>query len=390
LERIKQNEQELLAGFDNRVVIRDEHEPVTEDEKEEEQQERMRIEVINEVLISERYYVRDLETIINVFLRPLKGEVNPLDLNGVSPPKSSLLAPEETNQLFSNIELILRVNQEILNNLFQDFENAGNIQLMNIGAVFLGMVDYLKIYSIYSTHQMNAIQLYNRLKKENKQFSQFLQETERKNECKGVNLLGFLIKPIQRICKYPLLFKELLKNTSPDHIDYPNIENCLKKLTEVAEYVNEMKRSSESIAKMVEIQENLTDTPKGFTVVAPARQFIREGSFVKINAHGKAQERHIFLFNDILVYVKAQFYKRGATYQFKGSIPMDCCLINDIPDNEALQNAFELIRMDSNKKKYLLSAATAPEKSLWVKDLNRIIDAHLEKLRQKTHRNSQP
>jgi len=99
-------------------------------------------------------------------------------------PKSTILPSEEINQLFSNIELILRINQEILTNLFKDFENAGNIQLMNVGAVFLAMADYLKIYSIYSTHQMNAIQLYNRLKKENKHFSGFLQETERKAECK--------------------------------------------------------------------------------------------------------------------------------------------------------------------------------------------------------------
>jgi len=202
-------------------------------------------------------------------------------------------------------------------------------------------------------------------------------------------LLGFLIKPIQRICKYPLLFRELLKNTPTDHIDFPNIESCLKKLTDVAEYINEMKRSSESIAKMVEIQDNLTDTPKGFTIIIPARQFIREGSFVKMSDRGKGQERHLFLFSDIVIYVKALFFKRGASYQFKGCIPLDCCLTNDVPDTEGIQNALELVRLDS-KKKYLLSASTPLEKTLWMKDLNKIIDMYLEKLRhsEKSKRNS--
>lgn len=40
----------------------------TEQEIEEENRERNRIEVINEILISERYYVRDLEIIIRVLI----------------------------------------------------------------------------------------------------------------------------------------------------------------------------------------------------------------------------------------------------------------------------------------------------------------------------------
>jgi hypothetical protein len=79
----------------------------------------------------------------------------------LNPQKAApILPPEDINTLFSNIELILNVNREILSNLFADFEDAGDIQLvlfvcvllhteviqMNVGAVFLTMVDYLKIY----------------------------------------------------------------------------------------------------------------------------------------------------------------------------------------------------------------------------------------------------
>lgn len=168
---------------------------------------------------------------------------------------------------------------------------------------------------------------------------------------------------------------------------------------EVAEYVNEMKRASENIAKMWEIQENLTDAKvtrlsrslQGFTLVAPARSFIREASFVKINMHGKHQDRHVFLFNDMVVYVKTQFFKR-TSYQFKGFLPLESCLVNDIPDTEgfrfflslttAAQNQIELVRIDQKKKKYTFCANTPTEKMVWLKDLNRIIDASLEKQRR--------
>jgi hypothetical protein len=37
---------------------------------------------------------------------------------------------------------------------------------------------------------------------------------------KGMDIEDFLVKPIQRLPKYVLLFKDLLKNTDEDHPDY--------------------------------------------------------------------------------------------------------------------------------------------------------------------------
>jgi hypothetical protein len=40
---------------------------------------------------------------------------------------------------------------------------------------------------------------------------------------KGMDLQSILIKPIQRLPKYVLLLKDLLKHTEKSHIDYGNI-----------------------------------------------------------------------------------------------------------------------------------------------------------------------
>ena len=37
---------------------------------------------------------------------------------------------------------------------------------------------------------------------------------------------GFLLTPIQKICKYPLQLTELLKYTNPDHEDYKSLKVC--------------------------------------------------------------------------------------------------------------------------------------------------------------------
>eukprot|EP01114_Cavostelium_apophysatum_P015535 TRINITY_DN4249_c0_g1_i1.p1 TRINITY_DN4249_c0_g1~~TRINITY_DN4249_c0_g1_i1.p1 ORF type:complete len:916 (+),score=312.20 TRINITY_DN4249_c0_g1_i1:107-2854(+) len=373
-DQIQKNKQELMEDLSKaRVELRD-AEGEGEDEGEEDKRERMRVEVLSEIMMSERYYVRDLELVINLFLRPVQN--------------NDLLSREESEALFSNIELILKVNQEILNYMIQDFQMTKNIQLVNVGLLFLKMVDYLKIYSIYASGQAQSMSSYDKLKKEKKDFAQFLVNTEKRTECQGLNLLGYLIKPVQRICKYPLLFRELIKHTPRDHVDYPNIELCLSKVQEVAEYVNEKQRSAESIKKMVELQDNLVDPPKGFTIVAPSRKFIREGTFIKVNDRGKQQERVLFLFNDMLLYCKALFFKR-ATYQFKGVIPLDVALISDLPDTSDLQNCLQIVKLD-DKRKYLLGAQNPAEKKIWLADLTKIMDQYLQREHDKSRAKTMP
>jgi len=210
---------------------------------------------------------------------------------------------------------------------------------------------------------------------------------EQRPECQGLNLLGYLIKPVQRICKYPLLFRELLKNTPKDHADYPNIENCFTKVQEVAEYVNEKQRSNESAKKMVELQDNLVDFPKGFVIVSPSRKFMREGNFIKVNDRGKQQDRTLFLFNDLILYCKAQIFKR-TTYTYKGHIPLNVALVVDVPDSQEIQNCIQIVRMDEDKRKYLIAAPNAFEKKLWMNDLNKIIEGYLAQEKDNEKRKS--
>jgi hypothetical protein len=53
----------------------------------------------------------------------------------------TFLTDDEITSIFSNVELILKVNKAILNNLLQDFQEAGgNIQMVNVGRAFSSLV----------------------------------------------------------------------------------------------------------------------------------------------------------------------------------------------------------------------------------------------------------
>ena len=65
------------------------------------------------------------------------------------------------------------------------------------------------------------------------------------------NLDSMLIKPIQRITKYPLLFDDLLACTTPVHSDYFNIRNAAAMSKSVAQEIDETKRRKDVVAGVI-------------------------------------------------------------------------------------------------------------------------------------------
>lgn len=58
-------------------------------------------------------------------------------------------------------------------------------------------------------------------------------------------LESFLIKPIQRILKYPLLLQQLRNLTDPNAAEHLHLVEALKGMEKVAEHINEMQRIHE-------------------------------------------------------------------------------------------------------------------------------------------------
>src|SRR5690348_7170826 len=62
----------------------------------------------------------------------------------------------------------------------------------------------------------------------------------------GIN--SHLIKPVQRICRYPLLMHELIKLTDPEHPFYRDLVEGQDAIKRVAERINETNRRQENVA----------------------------------------------------------------------------------------------------------------------------------------------
>lgn len=122
---------------------------------------------------------------------------------------------------------------------------------------------------------------------------------------RGLNLCSFLIKPVQRICKYPLFLRvrtrevtkhqELMKNTPAEHSDFEQLRKSIAKIDEVVEVLNEGKRQFEAMQRILEIQESV----EGLTnLLQPARKLIQQGILMVSTRSEYFQTEHaLYLFN---------------------------------------------------------------------------------------------
>lgn len=67
-----------------------------------------------------------------------------------------------------------------------------------------------------------------------------LSKLEEEDVFRGLNIEAFLIKPVQRLPKYVLLLKDLIKHTWADHPDYDNLKSSLKKFSVVNKQIDQL------------------------------------------------------------------------------------------------------------------------------------------------------
>jgi len=336
-------------------------------------------------LTTEENYVTDLETCIEVYLKPLR--------------ENGLIKSNALIQIFGNWELIFSLHKDLVKklNVATEAENT-SLELsedafiddiaVRIGNVFADNAEQMvSIYTTYCSDHYNALKIYSNAVNASPKLKKFIDDIVQDGSQTNLYLHDFLIKPIQRICKYPLLFRELLKKTSDDSKGHRGIKVVYDTLNVVAVFVNKNKEAYENDIKLKEIDRLLEDYP-GKSVILPGRSFLKEGPLRKFNKKMKPQMRHFFCFNDIMIYAK----DRGESHKvkrfiFKGEIPLKCCVVGDISSQEkasrqkTMQFGFQITRLDE-KRVYHVSATNEAEKTEWVNTLNKIIMTYLEMKRR--------
>ena len=80
------------------------------------------------------------------------------------------------------------------------------------------------------------------------EFRSFLKNAVAK--CNGLDILSFLVMPIQRLPRYVMLLEDMFKHTPDSHPDHADLGQVVIDIRYVADYVNDKKRAAESLSQV--------------------------------------------------------------------------------------------------------------------------------------------
>ncbi|CAG2163781.1 unnamed protein product, partial [Oppiella nova] len=165
--------------------------------------------VIMELLQTERDYRMNLEVCADIFLKnPEEAKNNGVDLK----------------RLFGNLEDIIDVSALLIRKL-EESTQMKKYEHQMVGKCFLDVLDQMKdAYSLYCKNHDQLQPLWNRYdaQPDAKQYlARGLDVMRERTNC--FDIPSVLIKPVQRILKYPLLLNELHKCTEDGHEDKPDL-----------------------------------------------------------------------------------------------------------------------------------------------------------------------
>eukprot|EP00457_Paulinella_chromatophora_P001973 gb/GEZN01001976.1/.p1 GENE.gb/GEZN01001976.1/~~gb/GEZN01001976.1/.p1 ORF type:complete len:866 (-),score=130.92 gb/GEZN01001976.1/:117-2495(-) len=212
--------------------------------------------VQQEILQTEKSYVKALMLLVSKYIKPLAEEAATLGIK-----------PEQLKVLSSNIEALTKMHMNLRNELDKAPEQAATI-LHKYAPMFKIYIEYLNGYD-------PMLQVMNKLTMKSDRVSKFFQSVREEIEKEtGQNLFSYLIMPVQRVPRYVLLLKELQRNTDHGQKEAHAIELALAEMSAVASNINEGKRQYEITSRVQDVQQRLRGR---VDLLAPHRRLLREG-----------------------------------------------------------------------------------------------------------------
>ncbi|XP_071511132.1 uncharacterized protein [Diadema antillarum] len=318
----------------------------------------VRANVIREIITTERDYVRNLANISEGYIEQARS-------------RPDMFSDALRTKLFCNIEDIHSFQMLFL----ADLETCINIDMPHlsaIGACFLKYKNRFNIYGEYCNNYPHAISELQDLMKDNK-YVQFFEACRLLQAMIQISLDGFLLTPVQKICKYPLQLNELLKYTRPQHPDYEPLKGALDAMREVAQSINERKRRIEHIENIALWQKNIGDW-EGDDVLDRSSMLIYSDEVARVSLTGRhrTSPRQLFLFDHQLIICRKDILRRDV-FVYKDRIDLDDCQIEDLPDgkendwNLTLRYAWKIQNFEDPPKVYVFMCRNRKEKKRWLR-----------------------
>ncbi|XP_007432565.1 proto-oncogene vav [Python bivittatus] len=279
---------------------------------------------LQEIQQTEEKYTSTLESIHQHFMKPLQ----------------LFLQPQELENIFINIEELLKVHRCFL----VDLKNALSFSnSQNLYQVFIKYKEKFLLYGRYCSQVEAATKYLDKVSNDSVDVRMKLEECSQRANNGRFSLRDLLMVPMQRVLKYHLLLQELTKYTT-EPTEKENLRQALDAMRDLAQCVNEVKRDNETLKQITNFQlsiENLSQSLAHF-----GRPKI-DGELKIITGEKRSKlDRYGFLLDKALLICK----RKGDSYEMKIFIDLCNYQIRDDSstekDNKKWTHMFVLIELN--------------------------------------------
>ncbi|GAA6226209.1 guanine nucleotide exchange factor DBS-like [Lates japonicus] len=323
--------------------------------------------IMTELIETERLYVEELQSIMEGYFEELDNS----ELSHLTPPSLE----NKRDVLFGNLPEIYEFHNKTFLRELEDCIEKPEL----VGTCFLKRKEELQVYEKYCQNKPRSEVLWRQCGD-----SVFFQECQKKLDHK-LSLDAYLLKPVQRITKYQLMLKEMLKCSKSEGT--AELEEALATVLDIIKSVND---SMHQIA-ITGFEGNLSELGK----------LLMQGSFnvwtdhkkghskVKDLARFKPMQRHLFLYDKMLLFCKKREettdgHEKTPSYSFKHSLKMSAV---GITENVKGDNKKFEVWYNSREVVYIIQAPSMDVKNMWVSEIRKVLTGQLEACREASQLN---
>uniref|UniRef100_A0A673N3A5 Rho guanine nucleotide exchange factor 26 n=1 Tax=Sinocyclocheilus rhinocerous TaxID=307959 RepID=A0A673N3A5_9TELE len=279
---------------------------------------------IFEVISSEHSYLHSLEILVRLFKN--------------SNELSETINKTDHHHLFSNIVDVCEASKKFFKEL--EDRHQQNIVISDISDIVIRHAQSnFDPYVTYCSNEVYQQRTLQRLLNKSPSFKEVLTRIEAHPDCRNLPMISFLILPMQRVTRLPLLMDTICQKTPKDSAPYEACKKALHVVSKLVRKCNEGARTMERTEMMYTINSQLEFKIKPFPLVSSSRWMVKRGeltAFVEENGifskRKSRQQVYFFLFNDVLIVTRKKSEESYTVidYALRDQICVGSCQAEDL------------------------------------------------------------
>lgn len=284
------------------------------------------LDPVSELVMTERNFVFDLELLIELFIKPIRGR--------------EILPARVAQEMFINVEYLVAFHRHLYQQLNEDSSPLGITRAFSPEM----LVELEQLYTVYMGHYEKALELYYERRESAAQFRKFLKQCSEFNE-KSINNL--LVTPMQRVCKYELMLKSIIRwhrksAKKSGVVDAQLVQHCrllrirIDELSAILQSVDRKRAAADRWETVCKLEQSLLVSE---ALAKVGRFLVLQSEFamrVFDSVHGSSSDTvsySLVLFNDLLLRTKLP--RKGKRARVLDSVPLTQVYLIDTDDSNS-------------------------------------------------------